>query len=56
METDEGKICRRIQMIDGLQESSEGESSEGATAEYLFKTATQNAKNRLISSLLGAVR
>mmetsp|Transcript_136412 Transcript_136412/g.340131 ORF Transcript_136412/g.340131 Transcript_136412/m.340131 type:complete len:195 (-) Transcript_136412:108-692(-) len=47
METDEDKISARIKMID------ETEVSGSAQAEQMFQKATQSAKSKLISSLLG---
>jgi len=47
METDEDKITARVKMID------ETEAAGSAQAEQMFQKATQSAKSKLISSLLG---
>jgi len=47
-ETDEEKISARVKMID------ETEASNSAQAEQMFQKATQSAKSKLISSLLGS--
>merc|ERR1712107_608110 len=47
METEEEKILNRIKMIDDL------EANSCKQAEAVFHKATQNAKSKLLSSLIG---
>lgn len=50
METEEEKISARIKMID------ETEVTQAAQAEQMFAKATQSAKNKLLSSIIGGGR
>ena len=62
METDEEKIQNRVRMIEEqshmVQDSGGGNGDapldSNASAQAMFQMATQNAKKRLIDSLLGA--
>mmetsp|Transcript_1189 Transcript_1189/g.2410 ORF Transcript_1189/g.2410 Transcript_1189/m.2410 type:complete len:195 (+) Transcript_1189:90-674(+) len=48
METDDEKISARIKMID------ETEVTQSAQAEQMFQKATQSAKTKLLSSIMGS--